>query len=265
MSQEQKLIQPETSLVKYRNPQRIAKKTEDEKASDGFDPRAACRMQSTESILSSIMPPRRIKIKDEIFIQEVSSSPASRIEVVQLTRLLDQQLEARGAKMTGICPVRRELFSQVFDELIRQLTIHCAERGLLLLRVRNEVATTIAALQSIYASGVVFGLQKSLAREADRNRQENRVVELETEIAQLKKRVKETGVEENLPARVTTERYQAKNLVFVVDNKALLQVTSSFIKSQFLKRILAWLFVLFLESYQPCLGARRQENTRPHD
>ncbi|BHF69248.1 hypothetical protein SprV_0301229100 [Sparganum proliferum] len=78
----------------------------------------------------------------------------------------------------------------VFDELIRQLTIHCAERGLLLLRVRNEVATTIAALQSIYASGVVFGLQKSLAREADRNRQENRVVELENEIAQLKKRVK---------------------------------------------------------------------------
>ncbi|KAL7059183.1 hypothetical protein AAHC03_013518 [Spirometra sp. Aus1] len=190
MSQEQKLIQPETSLVKYRNPQRIAKKTEDGKASEGFDPRAACRMQSTESILSSIMPPRRIKIKDEIFIQEVSSSPASRIEVVQLTRLLDQQLEARGAKMTGICPVRRELFSQVFDELIRQLTIHCAERGLLLLRVRNEVATTIAALQSIYASGVVFGLQKSLAREADRNRQENRVVELENEIAQLKKRVK---------------------------------------------------------------------------
>ncbi|VDN33914.1 unnamed protein product [Dibothriocephalus latus] len=114
MSQEQKLIQPETSLVKYRNPQRIAKKTEDDKPTEGFDPRAACRMQSTESILSSIMPPRRIKIKDEIFIQEVSSSPASRIEVVQLTRLLDQQLEARGAKMTGICPVRRELFSQVW-------------------------------------------------------------------------------------------------------------------------------------------------------
>jgi hypothetical protein len=39
----------------------------------------------------------------------------------------------------GICPVREELYSQCFDELIRQITINCAERGLLLLRVRDEV------------------------------------------------------------------------------------------------------------------------------
>uniref|UniRef100_A0A183B0Q3 CCD27 protein n=1 Tax=Echinostoma caproni TaxID=27848 RepID=A0A183B0Q3_9TREM len=69
------------------------------------------------------------------------------------------------------------------------LTIHCAERGLLLLRVRNEVDTTLAALQSIYASGVVFGLQKSLAREADRNRQTVRIQQLEQEIAQLRKKI----------------------------------------------------------------------------
>ncbi len=58
------------------------------------------------------------------------------------------------------------------------------------MRVRNEVQTTIAALQSIYASGVVFGLQKSLAREADRNRQSNKVAQLETEIATLQKKIK---------------------------------------------------------------------------
>ncbi|VDP90062.1 unnamed protein product [Echinostoma caproni] len=69
------------------------------------------------------------------------------------------------------------------------MTIHCAERGLLLLRVRNEVDTTLAALQSIYASGVVFGLQKSLAREADRNRQTVRIQQLEQEIAQLRKKI----------------------------------------------------------------------------
>lgn len=77
----------------------------------------------------------------------------------------------------------------MFDELIRQLTVQCAERGLLLLRVRNEVHTTIAALQSIYTSGVVFGLQKSLAREADRNHQTSRVAELERDIEVLEKRI----------------------------------------------------------------------------
>ncbi|CDS37145.1 dynein light chain [Echinococcus multilocularis] len=192
MSEDQKLIVPETSLLKYKNPVRVSRKStkSDDKDLSSFDPRKLCEMQSTESILASIMPPRRLEIKGDLFIQEVSSTPASRAEVVQLTKQLDQQLEARGAKMTGICPVRRELFSQVFDELIRQLTIHCAERGLLLLRVRNEVQTTISALQSIYASGVVFGLQKSLAREADRNHQTSRVAELGAEIANLEKRIK---------------------------------------------------------------------------
>jgi hypothetical protein len=51
------------------------------------------------------------------------------------------------ARETGICPVREELYAQCFDELIREVTINCAERGLLLLRVRDEMRMTIAAYQ----------------------------------------------------------------------------------------------------------------------
>jgi dynein light intermediate chain len=43
------------------------------------------------------------------------------------------------ARETGICPIREELYSQVYDEVIRQITINCAERGYLLLRVRDEM------------------------------------------------------------------------------------------------------------------------------
>ena len=43
--------------------------------------------------------------------------------------------------------VRRELYSQCFDELIRQSTINCAERGLLMLRVRDELKMTLMAYQ----------------------------------------------------------------------------------------------------------------------
>ncbi|KER32385.1 hypothetical protein T265_01608 [Opisthorchis viverrini] len=223
MTPEQKLIIPETSLIKYKAPVRVtdrlagphnpqANQKEGSKTTvnrvraqssgaekkvptslgptAGFlDPQGIRTVESTEGILRNIMPPRRYQIGESLYIQEVSSCPASRMDVIQLTQMLDQQLDTRGAKMTGICPVRRELFSQVFDELIRQLTIHCAERGLLLLRVRNEVATTLAALQSIYASGVVFGLQKSLAREADRNRQTARIQQLEQEISLLRKKM----------------------------------------------------------------------------
>lgn len=47
----------------------------------------------------------------------------------------------------GICPVREELFAQLFDELIRQVTVNCVERGFLLLRVRDDMRATIAAYQ----------------------------------------------------------------------------------------------------------------------
>ena len=45
----------------------------------------------------------------------------------------------RQAKDTGICPVREELYDQFFDELIRQITIDCKERGLLMVKVRDEM------------------------------------------------------------------------------------------------------------------------------
>lgn len=62
----------------------------------------------------------------------------------------------------GICPVRRELFTQCFDELIRQAAINCGERGLLLLRVRDEFRQTIAGYQSLYESSIAFGMRKAL-------------------------------------------------------------------------------------------------------
>lgn len=46
---------------------------------------------------------------------------------------------------SGICPIREELHNQCFDEIIRQVTIDGPERGLLLMRVRDELKMTIAA------------------------------------------------------------------------------------------------------------------------
>lgn len=66
----------------------------------------------------------------------------------------------------------------VADELIRQVTINCAERGLLLLRVRDEIRMTIAAYQTLYESSVAFGMRKALAAEQGRSDLEQRVCNL---------------------------------------------------------------------------------------
>lgn len=61
------------------------------------------------------------------------------------------------------------------DELIREVTINCAERGLLLLRVRDEIHMTIAAYQTLYESSVAFGMRKALQAEQGKSDMERKV------------------------------------------------------------------------------------------
>ena len=48
------------------------------------------------------------------------------------------------------------------DELIRQVTINCAERGLLVYRVRDEIRETLDAYQRLYTSSCAYGVRKAL-------------------------------------------------------------------------------------------------------
>ena len=108
------------SLVKYENPEIIEI---DDKAGDFKDG------ESCEEILNSILPPREWINNGKLWRQSVSASPATRLDVMNLQEQLDHKLQQRQARETGICQVRRELYSQCFDELIRQSTINCVERG----------------------------------------------------------------------------------------------------------------------------------------
>ena len=83
-------------------------------------------------------------------IEYVSKQKASRVDVARLRETLDQKLMERQARETGICPVREELFSQCFDEIIRQVTLKEPERGILMLRARDEIKMTIASYHTLY-------------------------------------------------------------------------------------------------------------------
>lgn len=55
------------------------------------------------------------------------------------------------------------------------MTINCAERGLLLLRVRDEIKMTIVAYQTLYESSIAFGMRKALQSEQGKADMEKRV------------------------------------------------------------------------------------------
>ncbi|TPX37779.1 hypothetical protein SeMB42_g06885 [Synchytrium endobioticum] len=172
--------------------------------------RAKSPATQTDDILNSILPPREWEETGQLWIQKVSSTPATRLDVINLQEQLDHMLQKRQARETGICPVRRELYSQCFDELIRQVTIACQERGLLLLRVRDEIRMTIAAYQTLYESSVAFGMRKALYAEQGKVDNEARIKELEDEKKALDQQVAELKAKCEAIEKREAERRQAE-------------------------------------------------------
>ena len=183
---------------------------------------------SSEDILNAILPPTEWVENGKHSIQYVSHTPASRVDVARLRENLDSKLMDRQARESGICPVREELFSQCFDEIIRQVTLSEPERGLLLLRVRDEIKMTISAYQTLYQSSVTFAMRKQLQAEhgkADlektieqlehkKTKLENKVSELKAKIEAIDKRNKERKEVEGKKrdAEIEFLRYQETHL-----------------------------------------------------
>lgn len=65
----------------------------------------------------------------------------------------------------------------VADELIRHVTLDGPERGLLCLRVRDEIRMTIDAYKTLYDSSVTFGVKKQLQAEQGMAEMEDQVTD----------------------------------------------------------------------------------------
>ena len=116
------------------------------------------------------------------------------------------------------------------DELIRQVTISCAERGLLLLRVRDEIRMTIAAYQTLYESSVAFGMRKALMAEQGKADMEKKVLELEEDKRDLERQVNELKAKidqvekRNAEQRAAEEKKHAEDITFYKKTNQQLKV-----------------------------------------
>ncbi|KAI8464573.1 MAG: axonemal dynein light chain-domain-containing protein [Monoraphidium minutum] len=208
------------SLVKYDNPVQVGA-SKDARGKQGAKDKLSKKgplppveqkgaTTQTEDILHSILPPRELTEQGQLWVQYVSSTPATRLDVITLQERLDQQLQQRQARETGICPVREELYAQCFDELIRQVTINCAERGLLLLRVRDELRMTTAAYQTLYESSVAFGMRKALLSEQGKGEMAARIEGLEASERDLARQVAEWKLKCETAEKREAERREAE-------------------------------------------------------
>lgn len=149
---------------------------------------------SVKDALNKILPPKKIYKGEQLWVQYVSCTPVTKAEVLNLQEGLDRRLQTMQARETGICPIREQLYNECFDELIRQVTINCLERGILLMRIKKEIEMTINSYQTLYESAIAYGIRTSLIAEESKNKMSEQIKNIEDEceflsdkIAQLEK------------------------------------------------------------------------------
>ena len=152
-------------------------------------------------ITRSILPNRTLTDPEtgESLEQIVSTTMRGRSDVKELAEGLDAMLSMSGIRPKAVCGYRERIFSDCFNELIRQVTLECPERGLLLLRIRDSIRLTISNHLQILRSSLNFGGDKmaegeegveeatTIIREKERKRDhlKARVLELQLEAARL--------------------------------------------------------------------------------
>ncbi|XP_040021071.2 33 kDa inner dynein arm light chain, axonemal [Gasterosteus aculeatus] len=215
---------PSETLVKY-DPPVLVNKT-DMKSRKPTSEAAEAPGQGIQEILNRIFPPREWMEGNQLWVQQVSSAPFTRADIIQLEELLDRRLQQSQARGTGICPQRTALSFQCFDELIRQVTIECAERGALLLMVRDQIQMTFGVYQALNEGSMAFGTRKALQAELGKADEEKTISDLEEENRDLKKQLSDLTADnetiekrENEQQRMENEKHAEKIQVLTKANE----------------------------------------------
>ena len=146
---------------------------------------------SVKDALNRLLPPKKITDKDQEWVQYVTCTPVAKADVVSLQENLDRRLQTEQARETGICPIREKLYTECFDELIRQITLNCLERGILLTRIKKELNMTINSYQSLYESSIAYGIRTLLLAEEEKKKLNDEIGKIEDECQKLEEEIQE--------------------------------------------------------------------------
>ena len=143
-------------------------------------------------VLNTIFPAVEYTENDIKYTKYVSATPATKSDVVKLKQQVELLLQK---KKISIDPERTEIYQDCFDEIIRQITIDCSVRGLLLVKVRDHYRSLMASYKDLYESSLAWGSRKAAQVEYGYNdlektnyrlKEEKRTLELTVNELQMK-------------------------------------------------------------------------------
>jgi len=209
------------------------------KKSGGTENKSDYEDFSVKDALNKILPPKKHFINDQLWVQYVSCTPVTKAEVLSLQEGLDRRLQTAQARETGICPVREELYNECFDELIRQVTINCLERGILLMRIKKDIEMTVGSYQTLYESSIAYGIRTSLLAEEEKNKMSEKIKSLEDECEMVKDKISQ--IEKDIVNKEESDKKQRedenkKHEEYILNYRGENQKLKDDIKKQIIKQ-----------------------------
>jgi len=135
-------------------------------------------------------------------------------------------LSSKQARPDGICPVRRDLYSNCFEDLLRRVSHDCVERGLLLQRVRDETRLTLDAYRTVFEGSVDYVTNTAWQDDAEIAAQKDYIDQVEGEVSSLQNQLatlyarKHAVHAEEVAVCDTLREQHAKQIKAVNDNIA---------------------------------------------
>ncbi|XP_003246751.1 33 kDa inner dynein arm light chain, axonemal-like [Acyrthosiphon pisum] len=149
---------------------------------DGYPP-------GYNKVFEYIYPPEEWMEDGVKWRRVASTEPADRNHVLALAEDLKSNLSYWHARMHGVCLVRRELYTQCFNELIRQVCVNSIDRGQLLIKIRNEYNASIKAHKLLFESGLIFRIKHTTLDDHKDDVTEKDIQDIEDAHVKLKKKL----------------------------------------------------------------------------
>ncbi|CAF0918430.1 unnamed protein product [Didymodactylos carnosus] len=111
----------------------------------------------------------------------------TRHDLFQLEDKFHFLLKNEQALEIGLCSKRRRIYDNLFDELIRIITLECTERGLVLIRIKNEYKQLMNEYETVYKSGMAYAMRCYLYKIQMKQDLEQKIDKLENDIKQTKR------------------------------------------------------------------------------
>jgi dynein light intermediate chain len=119
---------------------------------------------TVEGVIAKICPPRQWRSRGQLLRQNVSGKIPTRKDVLTLKEKAEVEFRSYKDIITedGLCQVRRKLNGKILDEVIRQVSVQCMERGHLLIQIRDEYYHQFDSYERVFYSLIAFAIRKIL-------------------------------------------------------------------------------------------------------